>query len=119
MDDYLWSRFELSNPEEAKAVSQAMVRGEVPLVIFWKNDSEWTLLTDQYLRGEIHGISSSAFLDEVSDVSTVNEKNVPPNEYKREAEYVSVGKGKKFWTPVGAPHFSLRNVLGMFPLNVP
>lgn len=120
LNDYYWSNFELVNPQEAKTIQAFVMAPEAPLVIFWRNSDNWTLLTNQYLRGRIDGVLSSVCLDEISDVSTLNEKNVPANEFKREAEYILVGKNKKiFWTPQGGPHFSMKNILGIFPLNVP
>lgn len=120
LESYLWKDFEMMNSLAAKTVLKMMAEGEVPLVIFWRCSEKWTLLTNQYLRGRIDGVFASVLLDDVSDVLTVNDKNTPPNEFKREAEYFSVGKDKIiFWTPKGAPHFSLRNILGMFPLNAP
>ncbi|MNL40232.1 hypothetical protein D3C87_1625670 [compost metagenome] len=122
LDDYLWSNFSLLNAQAARALLQAMEMGEreIPLVVFWKNNDKWTLLTNQYLRGRIDGAFNQVSLDDISDVSTVNNKNIPPNDFKHEAEYFLVGKDKKiFWTPMGSPHFSLRNILAVFPLNAP
>jgi hypothetical protein len=118
LDDYLWSSFGISKPKEAQAILQTIAESEVPLVVFWQNSEKWTLLTNQYLRGRLNGGFVSISLDDVSDVAAANENNVPPNEFKTEAECVVVGKDRSiFWTPRGAPHFSLRNILRVFPLR--
>lgn len=118
IEEYLWSSFEISNSKASKDILQIIPKSEVPLVVFWKNSENWTLLTSEYLRGKVDGSDAIISLDDVSDVVAINEKNIPPNDFKREAEYVSVGREKRiFWTPPGVPHYSLRNILRVFPLN--
>ena len=110
----------LSNEQPARKVSEMVGEYGVPLFIFWLNDDVWTLLTSQFLVGKLGGVLSSVDLDKLEEVSTLNDKDLPPEELKRCAEFISAGAGRrKFWTPAGNVHFSLRNILGMFPINVP
>jgi len=120
LDSYMWRNFLLSNEQPARRVLDAIGGYGVPLIIFWLSDDVWTLLTSQVLIGKFGGVLSSIDLDELGEISTVNDSNLPPNELKRRAEYISAGGDrKKFWTPAGSVHFSFRNILGVFPINVP
>jgi hypothetical protein len=120
LETYAWRNFLLSNEQPARKVLEAVGGYGVPLFIFWLSDDVWTLLTNQFLVGKCNGVLSSVDLDRLGEVSTLNYNNLPQNELKQRAEYISVGSDRKiFWTPTGNVHFSLRNVLGMFPLNVP
>lgn len=120
LDAYAWGNFLLSNEQVAKKVLEAAGGCGIPLFIFWLNDDVWTLLTNQCLVGKLGGALSSVKLDKLEEVSTVNDQDLPADELKRRAEFISVQGGQKnFWTPAGSVHFSLRNILGMFPINVP
>jgi len=120
LETYAWRHFLLSNEQPARKVVEAVGGYGVPLFIFWLNDDVWTLLTNQFLVGKLGGVLSSVDLDKLEEVSTVNDKDLPPDELKRRAEIISAGAERKhFWTPAGNVHFSLRNILGMFPINVP
>jgi hypothetical protein len=120
LEIYAWRHFFLSNEQSARKILQAVDGYGVPLLIFWLSDDVWTLLTNQFLLGKLDGVLSSVDLDTLGEVSTVNDKGLPPNELKRRAEFISAGADQKnFWTPVGNVHFSIRNILGMFPINVP
>lgn len=120
LETYAWQHFLLSNELPARKVLEAVGGYDVPLFIFWLSDDVWTLLTNQFLVGKLGGVLSSVDLDKLGEVSTVNDKDLPPDELKRRAEFISAGGDRKnFWTPAGNVHFSLRNILGMFPINVP
>ncbi|HDR9758215.1 hypothetical protein [Burkholderia cepacia] len=120
LEAYAWQHFLLSNEWSAKKILEAAGGHGVPLFIFWLNDDVWTLLTNLFLIGKLNGVLSSIDLDKLGEVSTVNDQDLPPNELKRRAEFISAGHDRtRFWTPAGNVHFSLRNILGMFPINVP
>lgn len=120
LDDYVWLKFLLSNKQSAREILELAAGYGVPLYIFWQSEDVWTLLTNQFLVGRIDGALSAVGLDELGEVITVNNKKLPPNELKLHANIIRAGGEKKeFWTPAGNVHFALRNILGMFPLNVP
>lgn len=120
LEDYAWSNFVLSKKQCAKEILEATAGHGAPLYVFFLNDYVWTVLTDKYLVGRLDEVLSSVSLDELGEVVTVNNKSLPPNELKIHANIIRAGRDKsEFWTPAGNAHFSLRNILGMFPLNVP
>lgn len=120
LDSCLWRNFFLSNEQAAGHISKKTAGYGAPLIIFWLNDETWTMVTSQFLVGEIKARISVVNLDMLGEMSTVNDTNLPPNELKQSAEYIKAGADEKiFWTPRGNNHFSLLNILRVFPLNVP
>lgn len=120
LESYEWRNFVESNEQSAGKILETASGCGVPLFVFWLSDDTWTLLTNQFLVGKLDGVLSSVDLDKLEQVSTVNDKNLPPNELKGCAEIISAGGDRRnFWTPAGNAHFALRNILGMFPINVP
>ncbi|WP_343741585.1 hypothetical protein [Herbaspirillum huttiense] len=112
--------FLISNEATARKVLDATEGYGHPLHIFWLNDDVWTVLTARFLLGKIDGVFASVELDDLGEVSTANDGNLCPQELKKQAEYIEVGLGKtRFWTDPGINHFSLRNILGMFPIRMP
>lgn len=112
--------FLISNEATARKVLDATEGYGHPLRIFWLNDDVWTVLTARFLLGKIDGVFASVELDDLGEVSTANDGNLCPQELKKQAEYIEVGLGKtRFWTDPGINHFSLRNILGMFPIRMP
>lgn len=118
LDAFNWSDFELSNKLAAKKVVEKIEACGAPILIFWSNDDVWTLLTNQFLIGKLGDVFSIIDLDKLGPISTENVNHVATEELKKEAEYILAGD-VLFWTPKGGPHFSLRNILQMFPINVP
>ena len=120
LDSCLWNSFLISNEAAARKVLDATEGYEHPLLIFWLNDDVWTVLTAKFLLGKIDGVFASVELDNLGEVSTANDDNLYPQELKKRAEYIEVGLTKtRFWTDPGINHFSLRNILGMFPIRTP
>lgn len=120
LESYEWQKFLLSNEESARKVLEVASGRGVPLFIFWQSDDVWTLLTNQFLVGRLGGENSVVDLDKLGRVSTESNDGVSQNDSKRYAEVIRAGEvERKFWTPRGAAHFSLRNVLAMFPINAP
>jgi hypothetical protein len=120
LDTYLWRNFLISHKQDAKSILDAIGEAGVPLIVFWSNDELWTLLTNEFLVGRWGGRLSLANLDSLGEIVTVNDRGLSPAELKRSADCISVGfDGKRFWTPVGSCHFSLINILRMFPIGIP
>ena len=120
LTDCLWKNFSMSNEMAASKILEAVEKFGPPLLIFRASEDVWTLLTNQFLVGKSERVMSAVSLDELGAISTVNDQNWPAQELKQRAQYISVGAAKtRFWTPPGEKHFSLINILKVFPLNVP
>lgn len=119
LQSYAWQNFSSTNDSAAKSVEAAAADFGAPLFLFWSSDAVWTLLTDQFLIGKLDSKLSSVHLDKLQDVSTVLDEGLAASEGKRMAEIICAGDQKKFWTPAGNAHFALRNILNMFPINIP
>lgn len=120
LDSYLWKNFLISHGQHVASILGAIGEVGVPLIVFWSNDALWTLLTSEFLVGRWDDRLSMVDLDTLGEIVTVNDRNLSPSELKRSADCISVGPDRKrFWTPAGNCHFSLMNILRMFPLSVP
>lgn len=120
MESRRWAAFcALDERAGREVLAELAVYGD-PLLIFWLDSDTWTVLTNQFLVGKLRGVSCAVALDELCDVTTDNETNSPPEQLKRRAQILRAGADRlAFWTPAGNEHFSIRNILGMFPIRAP
>ncbi|WP_150777534.1 hypothetical protein [Pandoraea sputorum] len=118
MKSRLWNEFCGKNKEGGREIASNIDGYGDPLLVFWLDSDTWTVVTNQFLVGRLSGVASALSLDELHEVTTDNEMNLPPDDLKRRAQIVRVGIDRlPFWTPPGNDHFSLRNILGMFPMG--
>ena len=116
IESCFWENFSLSHEEQAKHLLSAIAPYGEPLLIFWKEDGLWTIVTERFLLGSISSRVVAIELDHI-------EKKIVPISVAGEnintsSDILTVGnEGLKFWAPTGNCLFALWNILKMFPLS--
>jgi hypothetical protein len=109
---------------QASAVQRTSVSAAVHddaggVLLFWGDESRWTLLTDTFVASWHHRTLHRCALDEIrKEVRLSRVDHEGAEDLKREAEYIYLRLPNiSVWASGGRELFALMNVLLMFPLG--
>ena len=119
----LWDSFRSENEAAADNIQKYLGQENEPLLVFWRDENLWTVLTTAKLFSVIDGETTTIFIDEIQKRI---ERTTPSMRWqlmlprKMDMEFMFVGPNNlRIWAPPGGGYFALMNILRMFPLNVP
>ncbi len=109
-----------SNELKGDIIRSFQIDGD-PVIVFNDGGANWTLLTTDEVVSKIDGNVYRFELDTLSkDVRVFADKEMPRDDVKRSANFLSVGKDeKRIWFSSSTELFSFLNIIQMFPINVP